>query len=131
MSTALRINDELVHEAETEARIHRRTTPKQIEYWAQIGKIVANSTSGSDLLALMNGLAEVQVKPGPSVIADPNQILDAVKRKRADGSLRRTVSQASVRYEASRSRPGLLDRIQSDGRRETGHFRNGEFIPSN
>ncbi len=36
--SALRLNPELVYEAELDARIQKRTTPKQIEYWAEIGK---------------------------------------------------------------------------------------------
>jgi hypothetical protein len=31
--------DELVNEATTHAKAHHRTPPKQIEYWALIGKL--------------------------------------------------------------------------------------------
>ena len=130
MSIALRLNDDLVHEAETEALIHKRTPPKQIEYWAQIGKVVARSASSSDLLALMQGFAQVQVNHRPSMPIDPSKVFAAVEQARADGNLHHNVSQAQVRYEVSRTRPGMLDRVLPDGQREIGHFCNGEFVPA-
>ncbi|MEN8180656.1 MAG: hypothetical protein ABFS39_18825 [Pseudomonadota bacterium] len=129
MSIALRLNDDLVHEAETEAQIHKRSTPKQIEYWAQIGKAVARNASSSDLLALMQGFAQVQVNTRPSAPVDPDKVFAAVEQSRSDGSLHQAVSQARERYEASQTHPGLLDRVLPDGQRETGHFQNGEFVP--
>ena len=130
MSIAMRLNDELVHEAEAEALIHKRTAPKQIEYWAQIGKSVARNATASDLLALMQGFARVQVKHNPSVPVNPDEVFAAVEQARQDGSLSRAVNRAQVRYEASQTHPGMLDRVLSNGHRDTGHFRHGEFSPA-
>ena len=130
MSIALRLNDDLVHEAETEALLHKRTAPKQIEYWAQIGKSVARNASASDLLALMQGFAEVQVNHIPSTPVNPDEVFTAVEQARQDGALRDAVSRSQVIYEASQTHPGLLDRVLPNGHRESGHFRNGEFIPT-
>lgn len=127
MSTALRLNDDLVHEAETEGLVSKRSAPKQIEFWAQIGKVVAHKASGSELLALMQGFAQVQVTPQPTVPVDSDAVFATVEQARRDGSLSKVVSQARVRYEMSPSQPGALDRVQPDGRRETGHIRNGVF----
>ncbi len=129
MTIALRLNEDLVHEAETEALIHKRSTPKQIEYWAQIGKAVARNASSSDLLALLQGFAQVQVNTRPSAPVNPNEVFAAVEQARTDGSLHQAVSQARERYEASQTHPGLLDRVLPDGHRETGHFRDGKFVP--
>nr|BBJ04579.1 hypothetical protein YBY_24280 [Marinobacter nauticus] len=41
MATAIRIDDKLIREALAEAQVQRRSAPKQIEYWAEIGRIVA------------------------------------------------------------------------------------------
>lgn len=130
MSIALRLSDKLVHEAETEALIQMRTAPKQIEYWAQIGKSVARSASGNDLLALMQGFARVQVDLLQSAPVNTDEVFAAVEEARADGSLHTAVSRGQVLYEASQSHPGLLDRMLPNGQRESGHFRNGEFIPA-
>lgn len=129
MSTPVRLDDHLVHEAETEGAAHKRSPPKQIEYWAEIGKVVAQTTSTSDLLALMQGFAEVSVTTLPSATASPAKVFAALERDRAQATLEKEVTGAKVWYEASLTQPGLLDRVQADGQRETGHFRDGEFIP--
>lgn len=37
--TTINLSDELVNEAKKYANVYSRSTPKQIEYWAKIGKI--------------------------------------------------------------------------------------------
>ena len=128
MTIALCLNDDLVHEAETEALLNKRTAPKQIEYWAQIGKSVARNASASDLLALMQGFARVQINHIPSEPVSSDEVFAAVEQARQNGALRRAVSRSQVSYEASQTHPGLLDRVLPNGHRESGHFRNGEFI---
>lgn len=39
MSTTIKLPDNLINEAKRYASIYSRSTPKQIEYWANIGKI--------------------------------------------------------------------------------------------
>ncbi len=39
MPTAVRISDELVQKAKTYARIFKRSTAGQIEFWAKIGEV--------------------------------------------------------------------------------------------
>lgn len=40
MAVALKLSDELVHDAKAIAAAEHRSVPKQIEYWARIGKAV-------------------------------------------------------------------------------------------
>ena len=129
MSIALRLNDDLVREAEIEALIHKRSSPKQIEYWAQIGKIVARSASRSELLALLQGFAKVEVNPLGSEPVNPSDVFAAVETSRSDGSLSESVSNAGIKYEASQTQAGYLDRVSPGGVRETVLFKNGEFTP--
>lgn len=124
---ALRLNPELVHEAELEARIHKRTTPKQIEYWAEIGKQVTELVSPDDLVAISQGFVHLQLTTIPSNRVDPDVVFQQVEDSRQEDNLSSMVTSAKVYYEASQSHPGLLDRIRSDGSRETGYFRQGKF----
>jgi len=39
MATAIKLSDELVDDAKAYAKAQHRTPPKQIEYWARIGKL--------------------------------------------------------------------------------------------
>lgn len=40
MSTALKLSDELIELAKPHAAAKHRSVPKQIEYWARLGKVV-------------------------------------------------------------------------------------------
>ncbi|MEY3382004.1 MAG: hypothetical protein RL468_2602 [Pseudomonadota bacterium] len=43
MPVALKLSDELVDDAKTYAAAEHRSVPKQIEYWARIGKAVLDN----------------------------------------------------------------------------------------
>lgn len=129
MSTPMRLNDSLVHDAEVEAITQKRTAPKQIEFWAEIGKAVAGMVSSSALLSIVQGFSHINVLPNPSSTVSTHDVLEVLERDREDGSLYQTVTQAKVWYEASQVQPGLLDRVTANGQRETGHFRDGQFTP--
>ena len=43
MPVAMKISDELVNDAKPYAAAEHRTVPKQIEYWARIGKAVTEN----------------------------------------------------------------------------------------
>lgn len=40
MATSIKLSDEIVSEARRYGAVYRRSTPKQIEYWSRIGKIM-------------------------------------------------------------------------------------------
>ena len=39
MATTIKLSDDIVNEAKRYGKIYSRSTPKQIEYWMNIGKI--------------------------------------------------------------------------------------------
>ena len=43
MAVALKLSDDLVEQAKTVAAVEQRSVPKQIEYWARIGKAVLDN----------------------------------------------------------------------------------------
>lgn len=129
MSTAIRLDDQLIQAAEAEGAVHKRTPPKQIEYWAEIGKAVSRCVPSGDLLALMQGIAQVNISLPESVSVVPGSIFEQLENDRQQGTLSQKIKKTAYCYETSQTRPGLLDRVEADGSRQTGHFRNGEFIP--
>jgi len=126
MSTPLRVNDQLFQEAEAEASLMNRSTAKQVEFWAEIGKRVAHSVTPADMLALMQGIADVHIDIPKATSVKPEQIFAAVDKASATGQ---AVSHGSLYYEASKTHSGLLDQVMPDGSRLTGHFTNGVFTP--
>ena len=125
-SKAMRLNDELVRAAEDEARLMHRTLPKQIEYWASLGRALGRVLNAEDLLKVQVGLAELKLQAkeaGPVSLEDAMSRLDAL---RSGGGLANAVSKAAVQYEAS-GEPGVLIRIQGS-RWEQGRFEGGKFV---
>ena len=121
MTTAVRLDDSLVRHAAAEGAVNRRSTPKQIEYWAEIGRAVAGDVSAEDLIAIVQGIRQVRVE---TVVADSvssDELWAEVDQSRESGDLGRTV------YQASDEKPGYLEAIYPDGSRELGQFRNGRF----
>lgn len=60
---------------------------------------------------------------------DSETVLAALKSDRRSGGLHQKVTQAAIRYQASRTTPGYLEQIDANGLRTLGSFRQGVFVP--
>lgn len=127
MTSPMRLNPELVRAAEAESLLHKRSVPRQIEYWAELGRQLAAILSMEDLLAVRQGLARVEVRPVEAAPVDTDEVFAEVEELRESGGLYEAVTDADFHYEPSRHKPGMLDKVYRNGRRETGSFRDGEF----
>ena len=65
MSRQIRLDPNLVNSATTEAALSKRSVPKQIEFWADIGRILSREITLSDMLAISQGLKRI-------VVVDPD-----------------------------------------------------------
>lgn len=129
MSTPLRVNDDLFQEAEAEGVLLNRSTAKQIEFWAKLGKRVAHSITPADMLALMQGIAEIHIQIPVSQSINPEDVFAAVDKANSTEKLGQQITRSTLYYEASKHRPGFLDQVMPDGTRRTGHFSDGVFSP--
>ncbi len=129
MSRPIRLDDGLVADAEAEARHQKRSLPKQLEYWAELGRSLERKVNRGRLLAILRELSEAEEEARPSGPLDPDEIFRKVAADRKSGELAEKVTRARFVYETSLSHPGLLDRIDDAGRRVTGSFRDGAFVP--
>ena len=127
-SAPLRLDNGLIRAANAAARLQRRTVPRQIEYWAELGRAVEKHLNFEDLVAVREGLARLVVEKGALVEVDPDDVFSALESARVEGTLIRDVTTATMRYQSCPGRPGLLEQITSDGRKTPGRFQNGEFI---
>ena len=108
---------------------HHRSAAEQIEYWAALGRQVCRFVDPDSLLDVQAGLARLHVEPVVAQPVAPEVVFSAVERARLSGELPYSVSHATIRYQASASQLGALERIAADGSRSTGTFCNGIFIP--
>lgn len=128
-SNPLRLDAELVRQAKATALIYKRTIPRQIEYWAEIGRAVESMLTQEQLLAVREGLAKLVLDAKDSGPISPEAVFDELERQREDGTLAASVTNATVRYQASEAHPGRLERIEADGNRTVGLFQDGRFVP--
>jgi hypothetical protein len=94
-----------------------------------LGQQVARVLDPDKLLDVLTGLSTLTVVPIATSAVDPEQAFAALEQQRRSGQLSQSVSGASLRYQASRERPGLLEEIKPNGMRRLGHFRGGLFEP--
>ena len=68
MATTIKLSDEIISEARRYGEVYSRSTPKQIEYWANIGKIAEENPDLSysfikDILLAKAELDDARVIP--------------------------------------------------------------------
>ncbi|MCF6195582.1 MAG: ParD-like family protein [Emcibacter sp.] len=68
MATTIKLSDDMISQAKRYGAIYSRSTPKQIEYWAHIGKIAEENPELSynfikDILLAKAELADKLVTP--------------------------------------------------------------------
>lgn len=127
-ASPIRLQSDLMESATIAAdRMHRSAT-QQIEYWASIGRDVAGMVDPDSLLAISTGVARLKVEPVRAPAVAPDDLFAALESRRERGELSDAVTHSTVRYQASTTHPGLLERIGADGR-QIGRFNNGVFIP--
>jgi ParD-like antitoxin of type II bacterial toxin-antitoxin system len=126
-SASIRLDHSLVKEADAVGKMYKRSPPRQIEYWAELGRAIEQSVNPIDIIAIREGLSQVVVEPVRSSPVASADVFADLARDRNNGVLSTKVSNTAVNYQASTTHPGLLDQIKSDGTKTTGRFVNGKF----
>ena len=127
-TSPMRLDSALVAAAKREGSLNKRSAPKQIEFWAELGKAVEHVLDYNDVFAVIQGLKKVKVESVKSVAVDPADVFKFLEDSRKSGELAEKVTSAAIYFEASQTRPGLLDRVNTaTGERQTGRFYKGEF----
>jgi len=129
MAGPLRISSQLVAAAERSAAVYKRSVPKQLEYWAELGRAIERVMSMEDIIAVKENITKIVLEPVAAHGVDPDKVFASLEKKRKNGTLANEVTSSAVYYEASHAHPGLLDRVDSaTGNRQAGYFQNGTFI---
>lgn len=128
-NSPIRLENNLMLAARNAAMIHKRTPAEQIEYWAELGKNVAQLIDPETLIACKSGLAILTVERVNAKPVDVASVFSHLAQQRDNGTLTASITSARIRYEASSSHPGMLDQIDEHDQVTTGQFDNGKFIP--
>ena len=118
MSQPVKVSDALVLDARLMGEATQRSIAGQIEFWARLGRAVETLLRGDQMLALCKS---GKAKPLSACL---NSIDSIEGRKRLAEHLK---SLPYPHYEPAPDLPGMLVRIEADGRRTTGRFVNRKF----
>ena len=125
-STApIRLDKTLLAQAADEAERRKRTAPKQIEYWAELGQVLDGVLSREDAIRLRGGLLRLAPRDAQPVAAD--DVFSDLEYARTEGRLPARVTRARIVYQASTRAPGYLEQQHPDGRVVVGQFLDGVF----
>lgn len=119
MSQPVKVSDELLLDARIAGGLVERSIAGQIEFWAKLGRALEPLLRGDQMLALCR---TGNAKPLSACLKSANS--SAGRRRVADYLKTRPYPH----YEAAGT-PGLLVRIEADGKRTVGRFVNRQFQP--
>jgi len=119
MSQPVRVSDALMLDARVAGGIAERSMAGQIEFWARLGRALEPLLRGDQVLALCRARA----------VKSLSNCLESVD---SPAGRRRVLEHLKTRpyphYEAAAESPGLLVRIEADGKRAVGRFVNRQFL---
>jgi len=116
----VKVSDALLLDARIAGEVVERSIAGQIEFWAKIGRALEPLLRGDHVLALCRS---GEVKPLSACL---KSVDSSAGRQRVFEHLK---TRPYPHYEADSELPGLLVRIEADGRRTTGRFVNRQFQP--
>ena len=116
----MKVSDALLLDARLMGEVSQRSIAGQIEFWARLGRAVESLIRGDQVLALCK---TAQAKPLSSCL---NTVETAEGRKRLSEHLK---SLPYPHNEPAPNTPGLLVKIEANGKRTTGKFVNRKFQP--
>lgn len=129
---SIRLNTDLIFQAQSAAAVQCRSIPNQVEYWANLGRIISSVIGIEDAFAILQGLKDLRVEPTQTISIDSDTVFNNLEADRAKGFVDKPITSAPFYFEASQKMPGLLDRVNSQtGERKTGKFVTGKFSEIN
>ena len=120
MSQPVKLSDVLVLDARLIGEIAERSIAGQIEYWANLGRAIDPLLQGTQALALCK-------KASARPLSECLETVDTPEGK--DRVKKYLESQPYPHYEQAKGAPGLLVRIEANGKHTIGRFVNRKFQP--
>ncbi len=127
-ASPVRLEQDLMEAATLAGSMLHRSAAEQVEYWADLGRKVANKLDPETLLSIQSGLTKITIEETTNVTPSPDDVFMALDLNRASGALTEAIASQSVRYQASQTHTGKLEQVSPNGNVVVGEFINGEFI---
>jgi len=118
MSQPVKLSDALVLDARLAGKTVERSIAGQVEFWARIGRAIEPLLQGTQVLTLCRNAATRPLSECLKSVDSP------AGRRRVTDFLQ---SQPWPHYEPHPDQPGVLVRIEANGKRTVGRFVNRQF----
>ncbi len=118
MGQPVKLSDALVLDARLTSQISERSIAGQIEYWANLGRAIEPLLQGARALEMCRSAMAHPLSSALAAVDGPKG------RHRVAAYL---ATRPFPHYEPAPGRPGLLVRIEADGKRSVGRFVNRRF----
>jgi hypothetical protein len=119
MSQPVKLSDALVLDARLAGEAFERSITGQVEFWARLGRAIEPLLQGTQALALCRNAACQPLSTCLDSVDSP------AGRRRVVEFLQ---TQPFPHYKPDPDKPGLLVRIEADGKRTVGRFINRHFM---
>lgn len=123
----LRLRASLYQIAAQHAAREHRSIPKQVEYWAEIGRWIASKIDDREIYALLADNATINITMRPSVAVSVDQAHISLEQARSSGALSSAI-QAEFIYDTDPTKPDFIRETASNGTQRYGKFVDGEFV---
>ena len=125
----VKLSDELVKLARTEAEASDRSITAQIEHWAKLGRSVETALGHEEVLALKGADGNLtSAFPGLSARQAVYTLLQQIAATTDRSELARTLTRGKVVYQRDPGGSGSIMRIEPDGRRTVGRLEKRRFV---
>jgi len=129
-TSPMRLNDNLVSEAQVMAAVMHRSAAEQIEYWSEIGKRLSATLTPQQTVDFMRGQATITIDSPSHTGVNPLALANKVAESSATGELSQSLlKQGQTLYEPASEGGGVLIATMPDGTVQKGKFSNGKFKP--
>ena len=127
-NSPMRLNKNLVVEAQVIGNTMRRSAAEQIEFWSELGKHVSNALNAQQVTKLLSGSGTLTFNEAEQKPADVFEIGEEVTAQYKTGKLAvELLDKGNVLYEPSPEGGDMLVAHYPNGEVKTGRFQNGRF----
>ncbi|MFT7412815.1 MAG: hypothetical protein ACI9J4_001178 [Paraglaciecola sp.] len=129
-TSPMRLNEQLVNEAQTISALLNRSAAEQIEYWSELGKRVSAELTPAQTIQIMTGIGKIVVETPKFEPLDVLAFASEIEADSQSGVLyQELLEKGQTLYSPASEGGGLLDAHYPDGTIKRGRFTGGEFKP--
>ena len=129
-TSPMRLDEQLVNEAQSVSALLNRSAAEQIEHWSQLGKRVSAELTPAQTIQIMTGIGKIVVETPSYEPLDVLALSSEVEADSKSGALyQELLDKGQTLYSSTPEGGGVLEAHFPDGTIKKGRFSDGVFKP--